>query len=139
VLKLDMSADRGSGEVSGRAVRLQSRVPYVHVWTLDLLGDSGLALGSHGTRAERWRACSLLVGASGFEFPADGEDARASWTGLKNALVAPHTLKLWGRRNSTAMALQRFISSIAYYLSRLAYGSTYREILVQSGSCWVEQ
>ena len=78
MLKLEISADRGSGEVSGRAVRLQSRVPYMHVWTLDLLGNSGLALGSHGTQAERRRACSLLVGALGFEFPADGEDARAS-------------------------------------------------------------
>ena len=54
-----------------------------------------------------------LVGSFGLEFSADGEDALASWTGLKNALVAPHTLKPWGRRNSTAMALQRFISSIA--------------------------
>ena len=38
-------AERDSGEVSGRAMRLQSRVPYVHIQTFDLLGDAGLALG----------------------------------------------------------------------------------------------
>ena len=54
-----------------------------------------------------------LVGSFGLEFSADGDDALACWTGLKNALVAPQSLKPWGRRNSAGTALQRFIASIA--------------------------
>ena len=45
VLELGRSADRDSGQASGRAVRLRSREQYVHVGTPDLLGDGRLALG----------------------------------------------------------------------------------------------
>ncbi len=39
VWELVRSTDRDSGQASGRAMCLQSREPYVHVWPLDLLGD----------------------------------------------------------------------------------------------------
>ena len=45
VLDLGRSADRDSGQVSGRAGCLRSRVLYVRVGTPDLLGDARLTLG----------------------------------------------------------------------------------------------
>ena len=45
VLELGRSADRESGQVSGRAMRLWSRGLYVRVWALDLLGDARNTLG----------------------------------------------------------------------------------------------
>jgi hypothetical protein len=44
VLELVRSTDRGLGQASGRAMCLQSREPYVHVWALDLLGNVRLFL-----------------------------------------------------------------------------------------------
>ena len=41
VLELGGSADRDSGEASGRAVRLRSREPYVRVGAPDWLGTGG--------------------------------------------------------------------------------------------------
>ena len=45
VLDLGRSADRDSGQASGRAGCLRSRVLYVRVGTPDLLGDARLTLG----------------------------------------------------------------------------------------------
>jgi hypothetical protein len=45
VLELGRSADRKSGQASGRAMRLRSSGLYVLVGTPDLLGDGWLALG----------------------------------------------------------------------------------------------
>ena len=45
VLELGRSADRESGQVSGRAMRLWSRGLYVLVSALDLLGEARLTLG----------------------------------------------------------------------------------------------
>ena len=43
--ELGRSADRDSGQDSGRAMRLRSSGLYVRVGTSDLLGDGRLALG----------------------------------------------------------------------------------------------
>jgi hypothetical protein len=45
VLELVRSTDRDLGQASERAMCLQSREPYVHVWALDLLGNVRLPLG----------------------------------------------------------------------------------------------
>ena len=45
VLELVRSTDRDSGQASGRAGCLRSRVLYVRVGTPDLLGDARLTLG----------------------------------------------------------------------------------------------
>jgi len=45
VLELCRSADRDSGQASGRAMRLRSRGLYVRVWALDLLGEARLTPG----------------------------------------------------------------------------------------------
>jgi hypothetical protein len=45
VSELGRSADRDSGQASGRAVRLRSRGLYVRSWAPDLLGEERLAPG----------------------------------------------------------------------------------------------
>ena len=45
VLELGRSADRDSGQASGRAVCLRSRVLYVRVWAPDLRGEERLVPG----------------------------------------------------------------------------------------------
>jgi hypothetical protein len=53
-----------------------------------------------------------LIGSFGLEVVAEEADAVGSWGALKGVLVAPGALQPWGRRNSVATAVRRFIASL---------------------------